>query len=168
MHTYEARASRRPLGHVENALRERNASVPPIHHVGKMQGPASALSAQRLERMDALTGTDRIGQAAAAVVRARAHQRATSLPGLLELVVNNRENGLIHRLSEASRTAPRAQRRTRCGWRAGGAAANVRFCSTCVWPPLGAAVAHRLCSKCFPSAGAPEPGRVLGDDPIAD
>lgn len=121
-----------------------------------------------MEGSGALTGTDRIGHAAAAVVRARAQQQATSLPGLLELVVNNRENGLIHRLSEASRTAARAQRRTRCGWRAGSAAANVRFCSTCVWPPLGAAAAHRLCSKCFPSAGASEPGRVPGDDPIAD
>ena len=97
------------------------------------------------------TATDPFGHAAA-LLRARNKQEAVALPMPLGLIVNNREYGLIHRLSEASRSAPRELRRARCGWRAGGAVANARFCYTSVWPPLGAAT-HRLCSKCFPKEG---------------
>ena len=107
------------------------------------------------------TGTARISHA----VRAKAHQTTVALPGLLPIVVNNKENGLIHRLSEGSRNAAREQRRTHCGWRAGGVAANARFCNTSVWPPLGAPIT-RLCSKCFPIAGATVQGGALSDDPI--
>ena len=107
------------------------------------------------------TGTARISHA----VRAKTHQTTVALPGLLPLVVNNKENGLIHRLSEGSRNAARDQRRARCGWRAGSAASNARFCNTCVWPPLGVATS-RLCSKCFPSADATVQGGALSDDPI--
>ena len=56
---------------------------------------------------------------------------------------------MAHRLSHASRLMPRDKRRSLCGWRAGGAASNVRFCSTEVWPPPG--MAERLCKKCFPT-----------------
>ena len=107
------------------------------------------------------TGTARISHA----VRAKTHQTTVALPGLLPLVVNNKENGLIHRLSEGSRNAAREQRRTLCGWRAGGVAANARFCNTCVWPPLGAPIT-RLCSKCFLIAGASVKRNALSDDSI--
>ena len=94
------------------------------------------------------TATDPVGHAAA-FLRARKQQEAIVLPKLLGLIVNNKEHGLVHRLSEATRSAPRELRRAKCGWRAGGAVAKARFCYTSVWPPLGAAT-HRLCSKCFP------------------
>ena len=71
----------------------------------------------------AQTGTARIGH----VVRAKTHQAKVALPGLLPLAVNNKENGLMHSLSEGSRNAARDQRRTLCGWRAGGVAAKGPF-----------------------------------------
>ena len=86
------------------------------------------------------TATDPLGHAAA-LFRARNKQEAVALPMALALIVNNKQHGLIHRLSEASRSAPRELRRARCGWRAGGAVAKARFCYTSVWPPLGAACA---------------------------
>ena len=109
------------------------------------------------------TGTARISH----VVQARTHQATVALSGLLPLVVNNKEHGLIHRLSEGSRNAARDQRRTLRGWRAGSVAANVRFCNTSVWPPLGVSTI-RLCSKCFPTADVLEERNALSDDPIAD
>ena len=83
----------------------------------------------------------------------------------MPLVVNNKEHGLVHKLSEHSRRAVRDKRRTFCGWKAGGASSNVRFCSTAIWPPLGVSV-KRLCSKCFPRADALERMTALSDDPI--
>ena len=125
----------------------------------------SALLGSRVRMMVVQTGTDRIGHAAAAVVRTRPQKETISLQGALPLAVNNKEHGLMHQLSETSRTAPRDKRRTLCGWRAGSAAANARFCNTSVWPPLGAPIT-RLCSKCFPIAGATVQGGALSGDPI--
>ena len=122
--------------------------------------------AQGYQRLEAAqTGTDRIGHAAAAVVRTRPQKETISLQGALPVAVNNKERGLMHQLSETSRTAPRDKRRTLCGWRAGSAAANARFCNTSVWPPLGIAT-DRLCSKCFPNAGIVVQGGTLSEDPI--
>ena len=59
---------------------------------------------------------------------------------------------MVHRLSNASRFLQRDKRRSMCGWRAGGAASNVRFCATQVWPPPG--MTGRICSKCFPRLSA--------------
>ena len=110
----------------------------------------------------ARTGTARMDR----VVRVRMHQ-AIALPGLMSLVVNAKEHGLIHRLSDTSRGAARDRRRTVCGWRAGSAASNAHFCNTSLWPPLGAATT-RLCSKCFPSADAAAARGAPSDDPIED
>ena len=57
---------------------------------------------QRVEGVAVQTGSSRIGHAAAAVVRTRPREETISLQGALPLAVNNKENGLIHRLSEAS------------------------------------------------------------------
>ena len=112
---------------------------------------------------EAQTGTARIGH----VVRTRTQEAPISLPGLVLLVVNNKANGMIHRLSEATGTVPRDQRRAHCGWRAGSVAANARFCRTRHWPPFGASET-RLCCKCFPSADVAVQGAILNDDPITD
>ena len=111
------------------------------------------------------TGTERMAYAAAAVVRTRPHKETISLQGALPLAVNNKERGLMHQLSETSRTAPRDKCRTLCGWRAGSAAANARFCNTSVWPPLGVAT-DRLRSKCFPNASIVVQDGALSEDPI--
>ena len=71
-------------------------------------------------------------------------------------------NGLVHRLTNASRSLQREKRRSICGWRAGGVVSNARFCETTVWPPPG--MARRLCNKCFPEPVAREPG--VDVDPI--
>jgi hypothetical protein len=126
-----------------------------------------ALGSNAMEGGAAQTGTDRMGYAAAALVRARTHQEPIALSGLLPLVINNKENGFVHRLSEGSRTMARDQRRTLCGWQAGGATANARFCNTSLWPPLGVATT-RLCSKCFPSADVVAKRGALSDDPVVD
>ena len=125
----------------------------------------SALLGSRVRMMVVQTGTDRIGHAAATVVRTRPQKETISLQGALPLAVNNKERGLMHQLSETSRTVPRDKRRTLCGWRAGSAAANARFCSTSVWPPVGVAT-DRLCSKCFPNAIIVVQEGTLSEDPI--
>ena len=113
----------------------------------------------------ATTGSNRIGHVAEAVMRARETSETTTLSSMIHVVVNNKEEGHVHRLSEAMLNLPRDRRRTQCGWRAGAAGANARFSSTCVWPPLGC-TKSRLCAKCFPRA---EPLAVaLPDDPIEE
>ena len=107
------------------------------------------------------TGTARLNHA----LRERSRRVTEPLDGLMPLVVNNKEHGLVHKLSEHSRRAARDKRRTFCGWKAGGASSNVRFCSTSIWPPLGVSV-KRLCSKCFPRADSYERMTALSDDPI--
>ena len=93
----------------------------------------------------------RIGHVAAALMEWKQKQRVTDLPGVVQLIVNTKENGYVHRLSKSSRLLPRDKRRAHCGWRAGSSVANARFCRTRVWPPTGTYTA-RICSKCFPSS----------------
>ena len=76
---------------------------------------------------------------------------AIELEGNVHLVTNIKQGGLVHRLAEGTRHLPRERRRSRCGWRVGGAAANVRFTKTSTWPPCKSAL---LCSRCFASGGA--------------
>ena len=76
---------------------------------------------------------------------------AIELEGKVHLVTNIKQGGLVHRLAEGTRHLPRERRRSRCGWRVGGAAANVRFTKTSTWPPCKSAL---LCSRCFASGGA--------------
>ena len=114
-----------------------------------------------------VTGTDRISHVAQAAAQARERQGQTALPGMLPLAINNKEHGMIHRLSEATITLPREQRRSRCGWRAGAVTANARFANTSVWP-LPGITSTRLCMKCFPHADAALSGTVLRDDPISE
>ena len=76
---------------------------------------------------------------------------AIELEGNVHLVTNIKQGGLVHRLAEGTRHLPRERRRSRCGWRVGGAAANVRFTKTSTWPPCKSAL---LCSRCFASSGA--------------
>ena len=111
------------------------------------------------------TGTDRIGHVVAAVMRARDTRESTLLPATLQVVINNKEDGHVHKLSEATQKLPRDRRRAHCGWRAGAAGANASFSSTRVWPLPGISKI-RLCIKCFPNA---ELGSTaLHDDPIDD
>lgn len=58
------------------------------------------------------------------------------------VAVNVKTVGKVHRLSMSSAALPREERRTICGWRAGGAVSKARFCKT-------GADAARLCRKCF-------------------
>ena len=77
---------------------------------------------------------------------------AIELEGNVHLVTNIKQGGLVHCVSERTRSLPREQRRSQCGWRVGGAVANVRFTKTSLWPPP--CKSSLLCSRCFASSGA--------------
>ena len=154
-----------------NALRTVQPRGAPLRYslsVAMHRRRRQALSAQAYSEMEgsaAVKGSERIGHVAAAAMRARTEQEPIALVRRLSLIVNCKQDGMVHRLSEASRRLARDRRRTQCGWRAGSAVGNVRFCSTSVWPPPGTLTA-RLCSKCFPSASAHERMTALSNDPI--
>ena len=74
------------------------------------------------------------------------------LEGTVHLIINIKQGGLVHCVSEKTRNLSREQRRSHCGWRVGGAVANVRFTKTSFWPP--ACKSNLLCSRCFASSGA--------------
>ena len=68
-----------------------------------------------------VTGTTRISHVVAAV---RGRQPTVVISGGLSLVINNKEQGHVHRLLEGTRNMPRDKRRTHCGWRAGSVLRN--------------------------------------------
>jgi hypothetical protein len=94
--------------------------------------------------------SNRIGHVAAALMEGKQKHKVTELARILQLIVNTKENGYVHRLSTASQLLSRDQRRAHCGWRAGSSAAKARFCETRVWPPTGSQTT-RICGKCFPN-----------------
>ena len=81
----------------------------------------------------------------------RRKKDAIQLEGTVHLIINIKQGGLVHCVSEKTRNLSREQRRSHCGWRVGGAVANVRFTKTSLWPPP--CKSSLLCSRCFPSGG---------------
>ena len=77
----------------------------------------------------------------------------------LHLVVNIKQNGMVHEIGRGWRSLPREKRRSRCGWRFGAAVANVRFSVTSRWPPCQEII---LCSRCFPTV--PDSQRAIGGE----
>ena len=81
-------------------------------------------------------------------IRPKVDDAVTTLGAPVELVVNIKVGGLVHRLAKkSSRSLPREKRKSQCGWKVGSPVANVRFLKTSRWPPC-----QTLCSRCFPSA----------------
>ena len=109
-----------------------------------------------------LTGTRRINKLLDVI---RQGYTETRLPTPLHLIINLKECGYVHRVSKDTVRLARDKRRAHCGWRAGSAVAQARFCSTEVWPPLGSEKA-RVCSKCFPGRYATGAFTALESDPV--
>ena len=57
------------------------------------------------------TGTNRIGHAVGAVMRAREARGSTALPSVLQMVINVKEDGRVHKLRETTLKLPRDRRR---------------------------------------------------------
>ena len=98
------------------------------------------------------------------LLNTRRKKGAIELEGAVHLVTNIKQGGLVHRLAEGTRHLPRERRRSRCGWRVGGAAANVRFTKTSFWPPPYKN--SLLCSRCFCSGGTSPTKAVTTADEI--
>ena len=89
-------------------------------------------------------------------------QHVAELKSAVLLIVNLHQNGMVHRLSSASRFLPRDKKRSCCGWRGGRAVSHARFCATKVWPPPG--MVGRICIKCFPTKPTTLPQGREADD----